>query len=635
MSEPDAKTYQTRHGPMMGLRGDAYVSRSLELYGEYGAEEAALFAQLIKPGMTVVEVGANIGAHTVAMARQCAPGALYAFEPQQRVFQILCANLALNDIRNVVALPEAGGAEDGFVVVPSIDYSRQGNYGGVSVQEDREGARGRRVRVTPIDSLQLAACHILKIDVEGFEPQVLRGARETIARCRPILYVENDRAEHQQEIISLIDEMGYHQYWHAPALFDPKNPNGVTENVFGNVASVNLFCLPKERETKVGGLQLIDPNNWTCPVKLHTETKSAEQHPGVTEALADIAAARYRQADERLRGLLAQEPRDNEVLHAMGAFRHLFGQEAEAEAALRAALDVSPDNARTRLALGGVLLAQGRYAEGWPLFEARHDEQGHTKPGLTFAEWRGEPLAGKRLLIWPEEGFGDQIQFARFAPWLRERGAEVGLLCHPKLYALFEGSLGVNVYQALGKVEIPDHDYWAMCNSVAGLAGVTVETLPNDPYLRAGSRATPKGARIGIVSRGNPNHANDANRSLPQAFAERLLALPGAISLLPEDTRAKTFAETAALIDGLDLVVSVDTSVAHLAGAMGKPTWILLPYIGADWRWMRGREDSPWYPSARLFRQPRPGDWESVVKAVEAAAPGALQGPAPRAGRRK
>lgn len=266
MTVADTKTLQTRHGPMIGLAGDRYITRSLEVYGEFSAAEWALFAQVVKPGMTVVEVGANIGTHSVPLARACSPGPLYLFEPQQRVFQILCANLALNGVRNAVAYPEACGDVAGFVVVPPLDYGADFNFGGVSVRAEAEGAPGPRVRATPLDSLGLAACHILKIDVEGFEAQVLRGGAETIGKFRPLIYVENDRPAHQQEVISLLNSMGYRLYWHTPPLFSLENLNGCAEDIFGNIVSVNMLCLPNEVGTVVQGLEQIDPGNWASPI---------------------------------------------------------------------------------------------------------------------------------------------------------------------------------------------------------------------------------------------------------------------------------------------------------------------------------------------------------------------------------
>jgi FkbM family methyltransferase len=272
MASSDVKTLQTAHGPMMALAGDRYITRCLELYGEFSQGEWDLFAQVVKPGMTVVEVGANIGSHSVPLARACFPGPLYLFEPQQRVFQILCANLALNGIENAIAYPEACSDEAGMVVVPPLNYGAVYNFGGVSVQPDAADAPGTRVRATPLDSLKLAACHILKIDVEGFEVQVVRGAAETIAKFRPLLYVENDRPAHQQELISLIAGMGYRLYWHTPSLVRPDNFNGCAENVFPGIVSVNMLCLPVERNTVVQDMTPIDPDNWVSPLKAASET---------------------------------------------------------------------------------------------------------------------------------------------------------------------------------------------------------------------------------------------------------------------------------------------------------------------------------------------------------------------------
>jgi FkbM family methyltransferase len=252
------KSIQTRHGPMLALPRDKFITRCLEVYGEFSPGEWDLLAQVIKPGMTVVEIGANIGAHTVAMARACAPGTLYAFEPQQRVFQILCANLVLNDVGNVVAFPDACGAEPGWATMPYLDYAAHGNFGGVSLSA--AGDVGERARVVALDELELPACGLVKVDVEGFEGQALSGAARTIARHRPVLYVENDRRQHQRALIEQIAAMGYALYWHTPPLARPGNFNGVEKAVFDrDYRSLNLLCLPQERNAQVQDLQAIDP----------------------------------------------------------------------------------------------------------------------------------------------------------------------------------------------------------------------------------------------------------------------------------------------------------------------------------------------------------------------------------------
>jgi hypothetical protein len=300
----------------------------------------------------------------------------------------------------------------------------------------------------------------------------------------------------------------------------------------------------------------------------------------------------------------------------MGGLLWQNGQWREAEVLLRQALQANPLDARTRHGLGLVLLGLDRWTEGWPYYEARHlvPQLGLTKPTLAYPEWQGEDLIGKNILLFREQGLGDQIMNARFAPMLRDRGADVTLICDLPLATLFE-PLGVRVVAASGTIEFRDPDYWVMTGSVASRAGVTPATLPATPYIQL-PPADPRGARIGIVTRGNPRHTNDANRSLRPKDAERLLAMPGAISLSPEDTGATTFLETAAIIAGLDVVVSVDTAIAHLAGAMGKPVRILLPNTGLDWRWGVKGDQSRWYPTAKLYRQRTGEPWASVIERV-------------------
>lgn len=335
-------------------------------------------------------------------------------------------------------------------------------------------------------------------------------------------------------------------------------------------------------------------------------------------AQAAFAEGRLDDAQRLFVAALAASPDSAAAHHDLGGFFKGVGRLDEAEAELRAAHALAPDDPRTRHALGIVLLAQGRYVEGWPFYDARHavPELRLLKPALPYPAWDGSDVRGKRLLVFPEQGLGDQLMFARFAPWLAARGADVTLLCHPALARLFAQSFaGVRVLSAAGQVDFPDPDAWVMSGSLAGRAGVEPDTLPSAPYLHAAA-GLGGDSRIGVVTRGNPSHSNDRQRSLPPALGAELLALPGATSLEPEQTGARDFADTAAIVAGLDLVITVDTAVAHLAGALGKPVWILLPRLMTDWRWLEGREDSPWYPSARLFRQAAPGDWRPVLDAI-------------------
>jgi tetratricopeptide (TPR) repeat protein len=295
-------------------------------------------------------------------------------------------------------------------------------------------------------------------------------------------------------------------------------------------------------------------------------------------------------------------------------------QHAQAEATLRQALAIRPGDDEATFGLGLSLLGQGRYAEGWPLLEPR----ARLSPGLipsgpgSCPEWRGEALAGKSILVMSEQGFGDQIMLVRFAKRLREQGARVTLACQAALARLFEPLADAVVPIVPGEsVAVAPHDYWTRYFSLPQHLGATLETLPAEPYLAALDDVPPPAGRIGLAWAASSTGPLAAQKSLPKEAADYFLRR-GFVSLQPEDTGARDFADTAAIIDKLDLVISIDTAVAHLAGAMGKPVRVLLPHA-ADWRWMNGREDSPWYPSAKLMRQASPGDWISVLGPIREA----------------
>lgn len=262
---------------------------------------------------------------------------------------------------------------------------------------------------------------------------------------------------------------------------------------------------------------------------------------------------------------------------------------------------------------GMALLAKGDYELGFRLYETRPVHMGgrpEGRPTLSFPEWDGSPI--RSLLILPEQGLGDQIMFARYAPWLEAQGITVFLLCHPSLARLF-GSAGLQVIPASGRTPLPRADAWVLGPSLPYRCRTTPETIPPATYLNAAAQPTQH--RIGLALRGNPANLNDKLRSLSPDQIARLETLPGALDLSPSNTGARDFQDTAEIVAGLDLVIAVDTSVAHLAGAMGKPCWVLLPREGLDWRWGDGVR-SPWYPEMRLIRQERGGDWDAVLDVV-------------------
>jgi FkbM family methyltransferase len=245
----------TRSGPMIYNKNDVYVGGSLQKYGEFSVSEQMLFTQVVRPEMLVVEVGANIGAHTIDLARMVGlDGEVHAFEPQRIVFQTLCANLALNQCVNVFARQMALGAAAGSIMVPPVQPSERNNFGGISLGEF---AGGEAVALSTLDSLDLPACHFIKADVEGMEVDVLKGAEKTIDMYRPLMYVENDRAERSEELLTLIQQYGYVAYWHKALLFNADNFAGEPEDIFPGIVSINVLCVPKETRMVVDGLRQV------------------------------------------------------------------------------------------------------------------------------------------------------------------------------------------------------------------------------------------------------------------------------------------------------------------------------------------------------------------------------------------
>lgn len=367
---------------------------------------------------------------------------------------------------------------------------------------------------------------------------------------------------------------------------------------------------------------------------------------------------RHAEAERAYRRALELAPAAPAAWSNLGVLLASLEREAEAEDCLRAALRLDAGHAGARFNLGCLLLRQGRFAEGWPCLEAR-DWHAPLAARLAMPRWRGEPLAGRSLLIAQEGGLGDMILMARYAALLKARGAgRIGLLCHPALLPLFADQPGIDARHALDAALPNDGwDRWVPAFSLPGLFDTRLETIPAAlPYLHAAplrvARWRPEfatsdphagphvGPHVGLVWQGNPRFENDADRSLPglrplaplgRVRGVRFYSLqkgPGAaeaanpppdLPLVDLGGRIADFADTAAIVACLDLVISVDTAVAHLAGALGKPCWLLLPAYRTDWRWMAERTDSPWYPRAmRLFRQRDRGNWEDVVAAVAA-----------------
>lgn len=238
-----------RDGYYLYNRNDVYIGQAIEKYGEFSNLEFQVLRQLCAPGDIVIEVGANIGAHTVGLAKCVGEqGRVFAFEPQRLIFQTLCANVALNSLTNVECYWAALGAEKGVITVPELNPSQQNNFGGLSLLDAQQGHQVDCFTLdhfTPMHQVKL-----IKIDVEGMEAEVLRGGTRLLQKFKPLLYVENDRIEKSEALMRLISGLGYRMYWHMPPLFNPDNYYGETENIYPNLASFNMICIHRESPFK-------------------------------------------------------------------------------------------------------------------------------------------------------------------------------------------------------------------------------------------------------------------------------------------------------------------------------------------------------------------------------------------------
>ncbi len=304
-------------------------------------------------------------------------------------------------------------------------------------------------------------------------------------------------------------------------------------------------------------------------------------------------------------------------------------------------LDKDPEYKDCRWDRALTYLMDGNFEKGFAEYDARWNLDKSPPRKISEPRWQGEPLDGKTLFIHREQGFGDALQFIRLIPAIKERfGGTIFLESQPELINLFQDIEGVDLHIPFGKAP-PKFDLWIPLMSLGQVLEIKEDNIPGDvPYLKPPQQsrfrvrpAFEGGLNIGLTWGGSPTHQNDRRRSAGLApflplfgykkvttfslqKGERVkdMAACGAQSLLIDaGSQVKDFSDTAGLVDQLDLVITVDTSVAHLAGALGKEVWMLLPFT-PDWRWMLAREDSPWYPTMRIFRQDKPGDWDSAFR---------------------
>jgi tetratricopeptide (TPR) repeat protein len=355
-------------------------------------------------------------------------------------------------------------------------------------------------------------------------------------------------------------------------------------------------------------------------------------------------------AAEEYRRHTQANPQDAKAFNDLGNTLRELGRHGEALAAYGRALELNPELAEAHFSRSFVLLLLGDYAAGWKDYEWRWRIPAFNAPARRFAQaiWDGREVRGGTILLHAEQGLGDTLQFVRYAPLVAQRCAQVVLECQPELAGLMQGVAGVSRVVSEGET-LPAFAAHAPLMSLPSIYGTTLDTVPwNGAYVHADAGriaswrdAMPPGAarlKVGLVWAGRAQQWDDRKRSISLSMLAPLAAAggvtfyslqkgaaaaeagapPAGMKLVDLSVRIGDFSDTAALASLLDLVITIDTSVAHLAGAMGLPVWVLTAHA-PDWRYHIGREDNPWYPTMRLFRQERDGDWPAAIGRVAAA----------------
>ena len=382
------------------------------------------------------------------------------------------------------------------------------------------------------------------------------------------------------------------------------------------------------------------------------------QQPEALSFLGDLGAiymrtGRAEEARALFERVIAIQPDSESIALNVGVRLTQAGYYAEAEQLYRGAIARYAGSDMARFHLSLLLLLTGRYAEGWALYEARSAVRKTPLPEYQFALWKGEPLVGKRILLSYEQGFGDEIMIGRYVATLKAAGAaRVGMICRRQMVPLLKTLEGVELLTPdTGDVihlRDDEFDFWSLPFEIPRYLNTVEATIPaNVPYLKAlperrsqwAARLPKTGFKVGLVWKGSTLHSMDVERSLASlkqlaplwqvpgvAFIslqkgqaeDEAITPPEGQTLLDLGTDINDFGDSAAIVDQLDLVIAVDTAIVHVAGALNKPCWVILPHFATDWRWLLEREDSPWYPSIKLFRQERTGDWAPTIERIAA-----------------
>ncbi|MGE5548095.1 MAG: tetratricopeptide repeat protein [Solirubrobacterales bacterium] len=588
------------------------------------SEAATALLSGLPAGGTFVELGAGIGFLALLSARLVGPeGRVIALETDPVALARMARNALGNRLTNLYALPEDGSTVDGLASEGLIDR---------------------------LDGISLI----------GASGGTLAAALALIQRFRPGLVLAPDL----KAVEAGLADLGYLGQPHGAILV--YHPQIDRDSQLKRAFDAHRAGRHDEARAGYEAVLAADPDNVDA-LHLLGVVHRAGKNPAeaarlisralaLNPALADawgnlgnalIDGARFDEAIAAYRRALDLKPAEASSWVALGRGLKYARNLEEAIAAFAKAQELDPANVDARLEHGLALLTLGD-VRGWDGYEARW-ETPHLAPhrrAFPMPEWQGEDLAGRRILVHAEQGLGDTLFFARYVPVLAAQGAHVVFTPHEALLGLMGRLAGVGTLHRSG-TPLPEVDLHCPLMGVAKRLRTTLDTIPcKAPYLSPDKKlvttwrkrlrkAAPSGLKVGIIWAGRATFAEDHWRSPGLAAVAPLFDVPGVhfFALQKEDGRRhladrdlpanvtdlgadiQSFDDTAAIMAGLDLVISSCTAPAHLAGALGRPLWMMLSAV-ADWRWLRDREDSPWYPSARLFRQERVDDWEPVVRAM-------------------
>lgn len=637
---------------MVEVEGGAYgVGGQILTLGGYEQKEIEQIKALLSlrrerfgDDVVMIDCGANIGAVTIDCARHMYDwGIVYGFEPQERLYYALAGNVAMNNLHNARVFLTALGREEGGIDVPVLDYCRSGSYGSLELrgengdlgQEISDDVPRCKVQLETIDNIceTMPRVDFIKIDVEGMECDVLTGAANTIERCQPILWVEHVKSE-ASELAAVLAEFGYRSI----------------------PAGMNLLCVPKDADYVRQGTEM---DGFTPGPLMPASDATELEHvfkvgeEGRTAEAMDLMSATKAFNDEK-------HPLHHVAIFNMGTLRMQAGWMQDAITYYNEVIANGPKEFHdlAKFSRGFSNLVLGNLRLGFEDFEYRKKGEvpqalaklpkltaQHVYPGMLSRLEDGQivtdkPLTGRKVLVLGEMGFGDNIMFARYLKNIADQGGTPIVSVPPQLQTLFACLPHIQVH---GK-HSPEPDYWCHMMSLAHIFRTNIDSVPppaefilpeaqlarwKAPMLSLSAAGRLK---VGLCWSGSRKSQYDKHRSIPLHELGSVLMLPGvdfySLQLDVRDSdrdfydsadifglgdKVFSFLDTACAIKGLDLVITVDTSVAHLAGSLGVPTWVMLTKFRTYWAWIQGRTDSPWYPSMRAVMQDTDGDWSGIV----------------------